>query len=383
MEKVKLSGKNFEKLPIKEVYFTDGYFKKIGKKKTKDGSSYLTLISSGKGVRGLKHLLEKLCEKDSSAKIVFTDGKTTKKRGEWHINLEEYKKSVSGRFFSLYRETGLDGAQNYLSQKMPALFTYDKTHLTEADYKKVAKKLPEILENLSTKKDKEAVVDQSLKIVKELGDKKKKIKKELEELERIKKTSNIASIISGLNELDERINGEKTYKETSGKNSWQFWLKAHSWIFGVFYGNPYEKERVGFENMPDYLFPTLDGFVDMYEIKLPSHKVIVPDTSHKGSYVWSPEANKAIGQCINYLYEMEIHQLELTNKIKKKYDVEMSFVKPRAFIVIGSDKTLSSIEEQEAFRKLNYSLHGIDVITYSDLKRRGEQMLRIYGYKKP
>ena len=61
----------------------------------------------------------------------------------------------------------------------------------------------------------------------------------------------------------------------------------------------------------------------------------------------------------------------------------MSFVKPRAFIVIGSDKMLSSAEEQEAFRKLNYSLHGIDVITYSDLKRRGEQMLKIYGHKKP
>ena len=383
MKTVGLSGKNFEKLPIKEVYFTDGYFKKISKEKAKDGSDYLALVSSGKGVRGLKHLLEKLCEKDSNAKIVFTDGKTLKKQGEWHINLEEYKKSVSGRFFSLYRETGLDGAQNYLNQKMPKLFTYDKTHLTEADYKKVAKKLPEILGKLNTNRDKGAVVNQSLKIVKELGDKKKKIKKEIDELERIKNSSNIASIISGLNELEERINGEKVYKETSGENNWQLWLKAHSWMFGVFYGRPYEKQRVGFKNMPDYLFPTLDGFVDMYEIKLPSHKVIVLDASHEGSYVWSPEANKAIGQCINYLYEMEIHQLELADKIKKKYDTEMSFVKPRAFIVIGSDKELDSTEKQEAFRKLNYSLHGVEIITYSDLKRRGEQMLKIYGYKKP
>jgi len=381
MKRVELSGKNFEKLPISEIYFTEGYYKKIEKEKTKEGGNYLDLISSGKGVRGFKHLLEKLCEKDSLSKIVFTDKHTCKKRGEWHINLEEYKKSVSGRFFALYRETGLDGAQNYLSQKMPDLFEYDRTRLSENDYKKVLKRLPEILDNLNTKRDKNAVVEQSLKITKELGDKRRKLKAEKEELEKIKNSSNIASIVSGLNEMDDRINGEKTYKETSGRNNWQSWLKEHSWVFGVFYGEPYEKEKIGFDNIPDYLFPTLDGFVDVYEIKLPSHKVIIADQSHNGSFVWSPEVNKAIGQCVNYLYEIETHQLELADRIKRKYGVEMSFIKPRAFVVIGSDKMLDSIDAKEALRKLNYSLHGIEVITYDDLKRRGRQMLKIYGHE--
>lgn len=381
MKRVELSGKNFEKLPISEIYFTEEYYKKIEKEKTKEGGNYLDLISSGKGVRGFKHLLEKLCEKDSLSKIVFTDKYTCKKRGEWHINLEEYKKSVSGRFFALYRETGLDGAQNYLSQKMPDLFEYDRTRLSENDYKKVSKRLPEILDNLNTKRDKNAVVEQSLKITKELGDKRRKLKAEKEELEKIKNSSNIASIVSGLNEMDDRINGEKKYKETSGRNNWQSWLKEHSWVFGVFYGEPYEKEKIGFDNIPDYLFPTLDGFVDVYEIKLPSHKVIITDQSHNGSFVWSPEANKAIGQCANYLYEIETHQLELADRIKRKYGVEMSFIKPRAFVVIGSDKMLDSIDAKEALRKLNYSLHGIEVITYDDLKRRGRQMLKIYGHE--
>ena len=134
-------------------------------------------------------------------------------------------------------------------------------------------------------------------------------------------------------------------------------------------------------NIPDYLFPTLDGFIDMYEIKLPTHEVIVPDRNHKGSFAWSPEANKAIGQCINYLYEIEKHQLELADGIRKEYDIEVSFIKPRAFVVISSDKMLSDAKEREALRKLNYSLHGIEVITYSDLERRGKQMLKIYGYK--
>jgi len=380
MKKVELSGKNLEALPIKSVYFTDLYYDKISKEKTKDGNTYLSLVMAGRGIRGFKHLLEKLSAADSNAKIVFTNEETCKKNGNWYINLEEYKKSVSAKFFILYRETGLDGASHYLNQKMPEFFTYDKARMTENDYKKASKNLPKILEKLDTKKDKNAVVEQSLKIIEELSKKKTKVKAEIAELERIKNSSNIAAIISGLNEFEKRLNNEKQYKETSGKNSWQFWLKANSWIFGVLYGSPYEKVRVGFDNIPDYLFPTLDGFVDIYEIKLPSHHVVVEDKNHKGSFVWSSDANKAIGQCVNYLSEIELHQFELTDKIKKEYGVDLRFIKPRAFTVIGSDATISTVKEQEALRKLNYSLHGIEVITYSDLMRRGQQMLKLYGY---
>jgi uncharacterized protein (UPF0254 family) len=35
--------------------------------------------------------------------------------------------------------------------------------------------------------------------------------------------------------------------------------------------------------MPDYLFPTLDGFIDILEIKLPEDDVIIKDTNHIGS----------------------------------------------------------------------------------------------------
>lgn len=48
MKRVELSGKNFEKLPISEIYFTEEYYKKIEKEKTKEGGNYLDLISSGK-----------------------------------------------------------------------------------------------------------------------------------------------------------------------------------------------------------------------------------------------------------------------------------------------------------------------------------------------
>lgn len=379
MIKKKLSGKNLEALPIKEVYFTDDYYKKISKKKTKEGGSYLDLVLAGRGVRGFKHLLECLYKADGKNKIIFTNGETCKKDDEWNVNLEEYKKAVNSKFLSFYRETGLDGALNYLSQKMPKEFSYKKDVFSEKECKKAIENLPEVLTNLKKQEDKTVVIDELSAIVKDLGDKKQKNKVEKKNIENIKKSSNIAAIKSGLDEFHERINGDKRYKETSGKDHWQGWLKANSWIFGVFYDMPYEKMKIGFDNIPDFLFPTLDGFVDIYEIKLPEHKVVVRDSSHKGSFMWSSEANKAIGQCVNYLHEIEINQLALKEKVKNEYGIEIDFIKPRAFVVIGSDEVLSTLAEQKAFKMLNYSLHGIEVITYSDLARRGEQMLKIYG----
>ena len=35
--------------------------------------------------------------------------------------------------------------------------------------------------------------------------------------------------------------------------------------------------------------------------------------------------------------------------------------------------------EKEAFRKLNHSLHGIEVLTYTDLLKRGENLIKVYA----
>lgn len=121
--------------------------------------------------------------------------------------------------------------------------------------------------------------------------------------------------------------------------------------------------------MPDYLFITTDGFVDVLEIKLPSMEVIVKDGSHNGSWVWSSDANKAIGQVVNYISEIDRLQLEIERQIQKEHD-NVSVLKPRAYILIGNSKDWNK-EKKEGLRKLNHSLHGIEVITYHNLTQRG------------
>jgi hypothetical protein len=76
-----------------------------------------------------------------------------------------------------------------------------------------------------------------------------------------------------LDEFRERLNHK--YPETSGNNSWQNWIRRNFWLFGANYRQPLPKEKVGFDSIPDFLFVTLDGFLDFLEIKLPQHQVIV------------------------------------------------------------------------------------------------------------
>ena len=128
------------------------------------------------------------------------------------------------------------------------------------------------------------------------------------------------------------------------------------------------------------LVPTVDGFLDILEIKLPSNDVIIEDTSHPGSYRWCGETNKAIGQVVNYLSDIERLQLELSRAIKNKYGWDIFVIKPRAFIVIGTKDNWDEMKK-EALRKLNYSLHGIEVLTYTDLIQRGEEIIQRYTQK--
>jgi hypothetical protein len=97
--------------------------------------------------------------------------------------------------------------------------------------------------------------------------------------------------------LRARLTGK--YYETKGEDSWQRWIYEHSWLFGANYQKPLEKQKINLTGiMPDYLFPTVDGFIDILEIKLPTFEVIEEDRSHPGSWVWSNSSNYAIGQIV-------------------------------------------------------------------------------------
>lgn len=167
------------------------------------------------------------------------------------------------------------------------------------------------------------------------------------------------------------------YSETTGDDSWQRWIYENNWLFGVNYKKPIKKTKINITGIiPDYLFPTIDGFVDILEIKLPSHDVILEDTSHAGSWRWSGDSNKAIGQVVNYLNEVDRLCLEIEKNIKTAYGYDLMILKPRAYILIGDNSDWGDAKK-EGLRKLNHSLHGIKILTYTDLLNRGSQSINL------
>ena len=122
------------------------------------------------------------------------------------------------------------------------------------------------------------------------------------------------------------------------------------------------------------MYPTIDGFVDVLEIKLPKDEVLIEDSSHKDSWKWTPETNSAIGQVVNYLVEIDRLRFENENKVQNENNKKVFFLKPRAFILIGNSANWNN-PKKEGLRKLNYYLHNIEVITYKDLFDRGNQFI--------
>ena len=179
-----------------------------------------------------------------------------------------------------------------------------------------------------------------------------------------------------LDDLEKRLK-KGGYSETTGDDSWQKWIYKYNWLFGVNYQKPIEKAKINISGiMPDYLFPTLDGFVDILEIKLPTDDVIVEDRVHTNAWKWSPETNTAIGQVVNYLGEIDRLRREIEPSLRQIYNIELSLLKPHAYILVG-DGTNWSTYKKDALRKMNHALHGIEVITYKDLLGRGQESLKI------
>lgn len=379
LHKIAINSKTYGELNGVVIFLTDELYKRLEKTPSKYGTM-LDSLRIGRAIQGQKHILTLIKESNKNSKIVFNLQKTERIGDKYFINFDEYSRKSRARFIPLYRQTGLDGARYYLNSYFPEEFEYSTGQLKESEISKVDKQLPQVLSVVSDKdKNKVAIMEEAAKTVAKLKRRTKALKTALTDLQR---QSSLSFYQQSLDELKLRLT--KNYPEVKGKYSWQKWIYKNHWLFGVQYLAPIEKAKIGFDNIPDFLFPTLDGFIDILEIKRPTFETIREDPSHAGSYIWCPETNKAIGQAVNYIQNMELNQLLLTKRINEKYGEEYPIpihaIKPRAFILIGNS-TEWNRKRREAFRTLNYSLHGIEVLTYSDLIRRGESIILMLSKK--
>jgi hypothetical protein len=160
------------------------------------------------------------------------------------------------------------------------------------------------------------------------------------------------------------------------RNFWQLFLKDNKWIFGISYVVLLDDSRIDLRNTADYLLESDDGFVDIVEIKHPQinfwqKKAGGSYDKYRGFLQPSKELRGSITQAINYIFQVEKKFSDPDWCRTNKCEIP---VKPRCLVVIGrSDKW--STEEKTAFRLLNDSLHGIEVITFDHLLNRAERLL--------
>lgn len=374
--KVEIKNKNYGKLKETKVYVTPELKTELEAiKSNRYGNLFNALGITG--FRGGKHLLEILKNKiGKNLTVVLSHQKTKIENRKVFINYAEYRKIGSNAFFNVYRQTGLDIAYKFLSKKLPEVAPDLADTISKSQTEKVIKILPKVKK--LTPKNKNLLIENIAKIIRRSEIDRKKLTPKV--LKEITAASNQVYYKNMLEEFKGRF--KKQFPETKGENSWQNWIYSNIWIFGASYLEPIEKEKVGFSQIPDYLFPTVDGFLDILEIKVPQkNKIIKEDKNHKGSYYWDKDTSKAIGQVANYLHELEKNQLQVAQKIgreyRDKYQIDISTVKPRAIILIGRTDGWSD-ERLEALRKLNFTLHGMEIVSYDQLLRRGEGLIKMF-----
>lgn len=356
------------------IYVTPELKTRLEKIPSKQNGTVFNGLTMGFG--GGKYLLEYV-EKQLGKKTVLllTDEKDSYVDGVLSINFETYRKFLRKRFLPLYRQKGEEGSLEYLKIILPKIFGPVSSLTPPPTIKQADATVVHLPTVTNTKKRRGTLLGKVSEIIRASGTDPKKIT--IDALKDIQAATNQAFYRQQIGVFTKRLSARRPYSETKGKNSWQSWIYKNTWMFGVQYLPAIEKRKVGFDSIPDYLFPTLEGFVDILEIKLPAVSVIQKDNSHHGSYYWTLPVTKAIGQVVNYISEMDLHSLEIKQKIERECRIKTSVIKPRAVILIGSSVDWTD-EENEAFRKLSNSLHGIEIVTYDQLKMRAQKLIELY-----
>lgn len=169
-----------------------------------------------------------------------------------------------------------------------------------------------------------------------------------------------------IQEFEDAIN--RNYPESY----WQKWFEHNKWILGSEFLKILPERDIDVDDIADYLMRSLDGFLDVVEIKKPDIPFWVGPDSH-GNFCPSAPLSAAIMQCLNYLYKIELQ----SNSVEFLQRVDgTKTVKPQCLLVYGRSNTWSE-GELKALRILNASYHQLHIMTYDQLLIRAKQLLGI------
>jgi len=165
---------------------------------------------------------------------------------------------------------------------------------------------------------------------------------------------------------------EASLEEEESETFWQSWFTQNKWVLGSEYLNILPERDIDTHDIADYLMRSVDGFLDVVEIKRPDLPVWAGPDSH-GNYYPTAQLTAAISQCLNYLYRIELQSNSV--EFMERVD-ETKTVKPQCMLVYGRSDDWGE-DKMKALRILNAAYHQLHIITYDQLLIRAKQLLGI------
>ena len=356
-----------------------------GFRKTGDKSGYGL---AGQGYRILSDLSEIFGKHKYDLIISKNDGstiKTLKSKYKVIFNEKDFFK-ILGHLNKISREKGQEikvTCKSYLNYLFPTHFSppLKKVNL-EAQYKKgdLSKVLNKdgILTGLS-KEDKEGIEKFYFDYLRS-STSKLNTSRSLLQLTDSKNQTQVVLLENILKEFDKKILEDPT------EQKWQDFLKEYILFINLNYTEVVDKKNIGLirDKIPDFMLLDIYNYLDVYEIKRPSTKILEFDEDHNDFY-WSADISKAVAQLENYIQTTTEVGPEIKMYLEKYYDLNVRVIKPRGYIIAGTSdqlkteyyskrrikpekfKTLTNVFISDNFRILNQSMKNIEVLFYDEL----------------
>lgn len=165
---------------------------------------------------------------------------------------------------------------------------------------------------------------------------------------------------------------EKKISLNELESFWQEWFNKNKWILGSEYIKILTERAIDEHHIADYIMQSVDGFLDLVEIKKPNLRFWTEPDSH-GNYRPSADLVAAITQCLNYIYRVE-RKADSDDFRERVGGVRT--VKPKCMLVYGRSVDWNE-KQYEAFRILNSAYNQLHIITYDQLLVRSKGLLGI------
>lgn len=164
---------------------------------------------------------------------------------------------------------------------------------------------------------------------------------------------------------------EQMLPQRLNEDKWGTFLERNLFLIDSKYVNVISQLNVVLAGARKVDFALIDsqGYLDIFEIKKPSTKLLAKGTD-RGNYYWSTDAVKALVQAEKYLFNAERKAPGLTEDIKREKGLDVEVVKPRAVVIMGVSNQLDDEKKTNDFRVLRQSLKNVEIILYDELLQR-------------